>query len=121
MAGRHGSGNGSITADAKSCWLRDQCAFITEVLRDPQTGRRFDLYPAQREFFAEAFSLNANGRLRYHDLIYSAPKKSRKTQSSAMARLYVFVVLSATQKFYCLANSQDQAESRVFQAVCRTI
>jgi hypothetical protein len=34
-------------------WLRDPVSFITEVLlRDPETGQPFALYPAQVEFFA---------------------------------------------------------------------
>jgi hypothetical protein len=29
-------------------WRRDPIAFIREVLRDPETGEPFVLYPAQR-------------------------------------------------------------------------
>jgi hypothetical protein len=38
-------------------WRKDPVAFITEVLRNPETGQAFELYPAQIEFLRRAFTL----------------------------------------------------------------
>ncbi len=57
-------------------WRRDPVAFITEVLVDPETGKPFHLYPAQIEFLRRAFTLTPEGRLRFPEMLFSAPKKS---------------------------------------------
>jgi phage terminase large subunit-like protein len=103
-------------------WRRDPIAFIREVLIDPETGRPFELYPAQERFLREAFTPTPDGRLRYPEIVFAAPKKSGQTATAALATLYVTVCLSGRfGETYCLANSQEQAQSRVFQAVARII
>jgi hypothetical protein len=70
----------------------------------------------------EAFTPTPDGRLRYPEIVFAAPKKSGKTATAALATLYVTVCLSGRfGEAYCLANSQEQAQSRVFQAVARII
>jgi phage terminase large subunit-like protein len=103
-------------------WSRDPIVFIREVLIDPETGTPFELYPAQERFLREAFTPTPDGRLRYPEIVFAAPKKSGKTATAALATLYVTVCLSGRfGEAYCLANSQEQAQSRVFQAVARII
>jgi phage terminase large subunit-like protein len=105
-----------------SKWRRDPCAFIEEVLRDPETNQPFRLYPAQREFIQRAFTLTPAGKLRYPELLFGAPKKSGKTATAAMVAIYVGVVIGGPfAEVYCLANDYEQAASRVYQACCRII
>jgi phage terminase large subunit-like protein len=100
---------------------RDPIAFIREVLIDPETGKPFELYPAQEVFLREALTVKA-GRLRYPELVYAAPKKSGKTATAAMAALYVAVCIGGSYgEIYCAANDFEQAQSRVFQAIGRII
>jgi Tfp pilus assembly major pilin PilA len=92
-------------------------AFISEVLRDPETGRPFTLYQAQIEFIRRACTPQADGSLPFAELLYSCPKNSGKTATAAMIVIYVIVVLSGPYaEGYCVANDFEQAASRVFQA-----
>jgi hypothetical protein len=86
---------GAITDTAKAFerWRSDPCAFITEVLRDPETGQPFELFPGQAEFIRHAYTLTPEGRLPYADAIYSAPKKNGKSTTGAMLALYSAVVV----------------------------
>jgi hypothetical protein len=63
----------------KERWCVDPAAFIEEVLFDPETNRPYILTDAQRRFLAHAFELTPDGRLRFPELLFSAPKKSGKT------------------------------------------
>ncbi len=101
-------------------WKRDPVAFITSVLINPETNRPFDLYPEQIEFLRRAFTPLPDGSLPYPEIIFSAPKKSGKTLLAALIILYVIVCLGGPYaEGYCIANDFDQAQGRVFQAVCR--
>jgi phage terminase large subunit-like protein len=101
---------------------RDPIAFIQGVLIDPETGKPFELYPAQIEFLREGLTPTADGRLPYPEIVYAAIKKSGKTATAAMAMLYVIVALGGSYaEGYCAANDFDQAQGRVFQAICRII
>ena len=64
---------------ALASWRHDPVAFITEVLRNPETGAPFELYPAQVEFLRAALRLTPAGRLPCPEMLFSAPKKSGKT------------------------------------------
>jgi len=103
-------------------WKADPVAFVTEVLRNPETGRPFELYPAQKRFLREAFTLTTDGRLPFPELVYSAPKKSGKTATSAMVAIYVAVVIGGPySEIYCLSNDYEQSVGRVFTAAARII
>ncbi len=54
------------------------------MLRDPETGRPFELLPAEITFLEHALELNEDGTARFPELIYSAPKKSGKTVFAAI-------------------------------------
>jgi phage terminase large subunit-like protein len=100
----------------------DPIAFIRDVLRDPETGKPFELYPAQERFLRLALTPTADGRLPFAELLYGAPKKSGKTTTAAMAMLYVICVLGGLYaEGYCVANDLEQAQGRVFQACVRII
>lgn len=103
-------------------WRNDPIAFVQDVLRDPETGRPFVLYPAQALFLRAALTVGPDGRLPYPELVFSCPKKSGKTATAAMATLYVVVVLGGRYaEAYCVANDLEQAQGRVFQAIARIV
>src|SRR5208282_686391 len=103
-------------------WKRDPVAFIREVLMNPETGKPFELYPAQERFLREAFTLTPEGRLKFPEMIFSTPKKSGKTTLAAMIVIYVIVCLGGPfAEAYCIANDFDQAQGRVFQAIVRVL
>lgn len=100
----------------------DAIRFIEQSLVDPETDRPFVLTSAEKRFLKRAFTLTPDGRLKYPELIFSAPKKSGKTAFAAMVVLYVVCVLGG--KFaegICVANDLEQAQGRVFQAIARIV
>jgi len=103
-------------------WRKDPVTFIQDVLRNPETGQPFQLYSEQEQFIREAMTLTKDGRLKYPELLFSAPKKSGKTALAAMITLYVILVLGGQYaEGYTLANDLEQSRSRVFEAICRII
>src|SRR6516162_3619306 len=113
---------GSDLNKVLSKWRRDPIAFIIEVLIDPETGSAFELYPTEEQFIRAALTPGPDGRLPFPELLFAAPKKSGKTALAAMTVLYVIVCLGGRYaEAYCVANDQEQASSRVFQAIVRII
>jgi hypothetical protein len=105
-----------------SAWLSDPLRFIADVLRNPETGQPFELYPAEAEFLQRALTPLPDGRLPYVELVFAAPKKSGKTAIAAMAMLYVVVVQGGPYaEGYCVANDLEQSVGRVFTALVRMI
>jgi hypothetical protein len=103
-------------------WRRDPVAFIRGALIDPETGKHFELYPAEERFLSEAFTPGCGGRLPFAELLFAAPKKSGKTALAAMAMLYVVICIGGPYaEAYCVANDFEQAQGRVFQAIVRII
>jgi hypothetical protein len=103
-------------------WKRDPMAFIRDVLINPDTGTPFELSLAQRRFLRRALTVTAEGRLRFPELLFSAPKKSGKTTLAAMTTIYLITCLGGSYaEAYWVANDLEQATSRVFQAVVRII
>jgi hypothetical protein len=102
---------------------RNPISFVKEVLRDPDNdGLPFQLYPEEEAFLREALTLTLLGRLRYPELLYSAPKKSGKTALAAICMLYAIIVLGGRYaEGYCVANDLDQSTGRVFKACVRII
>jgi phage terminase large subunit-like protein len=103
-------------------WRKDPVAFILEVLINPETGKPFELYPAQERYLRKALTLTPQGRLPFPELLFGAPKKSGKTAMAALIVIYVVVVLGGPfAEGYCVANDLEQATGRVFQAAARII
>jgi phage terminase large subunit-like protein len=115
-------GAAAITeADIKR-WRRDGGAWIEECLVDPETGKPYVLNRSQRRFLAKALEPRPDGKLRYPELVYSAPKKSGKTAFAAMIVLYVLLVLSPPySEAICCANDFDQAQGRTFRQIARIV
>lgn len=112
----------TLLADQLATWQRNPVAFVEEVLRNPDTGAPFVLYPVEERFLREAFTLRADGRLPYEELVFSGPKKSGKTALGAFALLYATVVLGGPNaEGYAVANDLEQAQGRVFRAASRIV
>jgi hypothetical protein len=71
----------ALDTSALERWRRDPTEFITEILHDPETGRPFILFEAERRFLEHAFKTGANGRLQYPEQVYGAPKKPARRRS----------------------------------------
>ena len=105
-------------AQASERWESDICAFITEALIDPETGKSFVLYKEERIFLQRGFVLTPDGKMPFTELCYSAGKKSGKTALAAMIVIYTAVYLSPLRgEIYLLANDLEQSQSRVFKSV----
>jgi hypothetical protein len=105
-------------------WRRQPVRFITEILRDPETGKPFVLLDAERAFLEHAYQTDDSGRLIYPEQLYSCPKKSGKTGFAAMHLLTTTLVFGGRfAEGYAIANDLDQAQGRVFLAarrICET-
>jgi phage terminase large subunit-like protein len=102
--------------------IPDAATFITTTLVNPETSLHFVLTDAERVFLRHAFDLTPDGRLKYPELVFSAPKKSGKTALAAMLLLYVVRVLGGRfAEGYCCANDFEQSQGRVFTAASRIV
>jgi hypothetical protein len=103
-------------------WRGDPTAFISDIMRDPETGRPFELFDAQTQFLRHAFTLTDDGRLVYPEQVFGAIKKSAKTTTAAMHMLTMTLVHGGCfAEAYTVANDLEQAQGRVFQAVRRIV
>jgi hypothetical protein len=96
-------------------------SFITEVLRNPETEKPYDLFPAQTDFLRPGFTLTPEGRFPFPEMCFGAIKKSGKTTTAAMAAIYALVVGGPFAEVIIAANDYEQAQSRVFQQTVRII
>lgn len=100
----------------------DPVTFVRDVLRNPETGAPFELFPRQERFLLEAFRLTPEGRLLYPEQVVGWPKKSGKTATAGMSLLYAICVLGGQYaEGYCCANDLEQSQGRVFQAAARMV
>ena len=100
----------------------DPVSFIESVLINAETEKAFVLLGAERAFLEHALKLDASGKLKYPELIYSCPKKSGKTAFAALFTLTVLLIYGgAFPEATLCANDQEQATGRVFQAIRRII
>jgi phage terminase large subunit-like protein len=103
-------------------WRREPVRFITEVIRDPETGKPFELLPSERVFLDHAYRTDDAGRLLYPEQVYSCPKKSGKTAFAALHVLTTTLIFGGQfGEAYCAANDLEQSTGRVFQAVRRIV
>jgi phage terminase large subunit-like protein len=95
--------------------------FITNELRDPETGKPFVLFDAQTRFLLTAFTLTDAGTFPYPEMLFGAIKKSGKTATAAMAALYVLVTGGPFAEIIIAANDEEQAQGRIFAACVRIV
>jgi phage terminase large subunit-like protein len=112
----------SLSASALARWRADPVRFIDEVLRNPETGRPFELLDAERAFLAHAFTTDDTGKLIYPEQIYACPKKSGKSAFGAMYLIIVTLLFGGRfAEGFALANDLEQAQGRVFQSARRIV
>ena len=112
----------ALDQSALERWRSDPCSFITECLRDGETGRPFTLLPCERTFFEHAYQTNDAGRLTYPEQCFSGPKKTGKTGMAGMHMLTTTLVHGGRfAEGYCLANDLEQASGRVYSAIKRIV
>jgi phage terminase large subunit-like protein len=102
--------------------ILDPVAWNQYYLKNPETGEPFVLYEEQKQFLREAFTPDpATLKLKYDEVIFSAPKKRGKTSTCAMVLLYVIAALGDERaEGYVASNSREQSADRVF-ADCAAI
>jgi Phage Terminase len=104
-----------------SRWRADPASFIEQLI-NPDTGKPFVLFPAERTFLQHAFKTDTTGRLLYPDLIYAAPKKTGKTGFAALIELTIVLLFGGRNaEGFCAANDYEQAQGRVFEMIKRII
>jgi phage terminase large subunit-like protein len=103
-------------------WRADPCGFIESTLVNPETGRAYELLPAERAFLQHACRLGENGKLLYWEWLYSCPKKSGKSTFAAIMIIVMVLLFGGSfSEAYALANDQEQSIARVFMMVRRII
>jgi hypothetical protein len=101
-------------------YRNDPAAFIEECLISPYDGEPYKLNASERAFIALAFQRDDDGRLKYPLLVYSAIKKSRKTEFSALFTIALLLLLGDRYaEGFFVANDEAQAINRGFTACCR--
>jgi phage terminase large subunit-like protein len=111
-----------LTRFALLAWRADPISFVETMLVNPETGRPFDLLPAERAFLAYAFRLDDNGRLLFPEQVYSCPKKSGKTTFAALHVLTLTLLFGGAYPEATLcANDVEQARGRVFEMARRIV
>jgi phage terminase large subunit-like protein len=99
-------------------WRTRPLEFIEQVLRDPETGKPFELFPAQRTFFEHAWKFDDSGHPLYPEQCFGAIKKTGKTGTAAMHGLTTTLVFGGRYaEGYCISNDFEQAQGRVFTAI----
>lgn len=81
-----------VDASTLDRWRQDPVAFIEECLISPYNGEPYRLVEAERQFIKHAFQLDADGRLLYPMLVYSAPKKSRKSEFASLLTITMMLL-----------------------------
>jgi hypothetical protein len=100
-----------MSADPRSLdrWRRNPVSWIETHLYDPETGKRFKLLPAEREFLRHALATGSDGRLLYPEQIFGAIKKSGKTGFAAILVITILLLYGGRYaEAYCVANDFEQ-------------
>jgi hypothetical protein len=112
----------ALDLDTLARWRANPITFIEEVLHDPESGQPFVLSAAERAFLERAFEVDTSGRLRHHELVFGAIKKSGKSTLAGIVVLAMVLLFGGRfAEGYCIANDLEQAVSRVFTMVKRIV
>jgi phage terminase large subunit-like protein len=95
----------------------DLVAFIDARIQRNELGQPFQLAEHQRVILREAFTFDAEGRLSWDTVIYSAVKKSGKTTINGVVTLWWGLTQEAPNEILVVANDLEQAQGRVFHAM----
>lgn len=102
-------------------YAHDPVAFIDDFIQVNERGQPFRLFEHQREILRAAFTFDAEGRLPWDTFVYSTRKKGGKTTlNGALVDWWAFTH-EAPNELLVLANDQEQAIGRAFNAASRLI
>jgi hypothetical protein len=111
-----------IDSSTLARYRADPRAFIEECLISPYDGQPYRLIEAERAFIRHAFQLDSDGRLLYQLWLYSAIKKSRKTELAALITITTIVLFGGRYaEGYIVANSHAQAIDRCYTGCQRIL
>lgn len=115
LAEKNAAGRAEET-EARAAILLDPVDWIGHYLRNPETRQPFEMYPEQVAFLREGFTPDPETmRLKYDEVVFSAPKKAGKSALASMVLLYVICALGADRaEGYIVSNSREQASDRIF-------
>ena len=85
------------------------------------TKRPIVLTPHQIDLLRHLFTLDKNGRFRYQNILWSAPKKSGKTTIAALITLWFALFIDPPNEIFICANDLEQSIARVFRDVAMAI
>lgn len=95
----------------------DPVAFIDRYITRNELGQPFGLFPHQREILRAAFAFDADGRLPWDTIVYSATKKSGKTTINGAVGLWWGFTQEAPNEIELCANDLEQSTSRTFKTI----
>ena len=85
------------------------------------TKRPIVLTQHQIDLLRHLFTLDKNGRFRYQNILWSAPKKSGKTTIAALITLWFALFIDPPNEIFICANDLEQSIARVFRDVAMAI
>lgn len=108
---------------APSAWL-EKHFWIPEpkdlVTAEPLPPGPIRLAEHQKRIIDEALARNEDGKFKYTNVIYSAPKKSGKSAISAAIALYM-AYTTPFGNIFCVANDGKQSDDRLFGPISQCI
>jgi hypothetical protein len=112
----------ALAPGALERWKVNPTSFIFEVLRNPKTGKSFELFDAQKQWFEHCWQLRDDGRLLYPEQCIGWIKKTGKTATAAMHVFTTLLVYGGKYaEGYCVGSDLQQAQERVFGEIKRII
>jgi phage terminase large subunit-like protein len=103
-------------------YFRDPAFFLEHEWIRPETGKPIKLLPHQKRILRHVFHRDKNGRFAYDTVVWSAPKKSGKTEIGAGVTLWFALFSGETpNEIYCIANDLEQARSRAFTRISKIV
>jgi phage terminase large subunit-like protein len=111
-----------LEPNALARWQQRPISFIEEVLRRPEDGLPFELFPAQQQWFEHCWQLRDDGRLQWPEQIIGWPKKTGKGGTAGMQILTTTLVFGGRNaEAYCIGADLQQAQERVFGEIKKII
>lgn len=96
---------------------RDPALWIAVHVQRSELNQPFGLFEHQREVLRLAFDFDADGRLPWDTIIYSAVKKNGKTSILALLSLFWAATQEAPNEIILLANDLEQTQARAYATV----
>lgn len=111
-----------LYADNLPLFLEDQWV-VRNLPRQAQIGpdECVVLLPHQREILDIMFKRDAEGQFAFEEFIYSAPKKSGKTEIGGGIGEWLALVEPGLPEVYFIANDKEQSRTRGFETIRQQI